>query len=55
MIALINRRASDHGLTNVHAILGTADDPRLPSGLEAVLVVDTYPQLHDPGRGASHS
>lgn len=48
MIALINRRAADRGLRNVKTVLGAADDPRLPGGIEAVLVVDTYPALHDP-------
>jgi hypothetical protein len=36
------------GLTNVKTILGTATDPGLPSGLHAVLMVDTYPQVADP-------
>ena len=50
MIDSIRRRAADQGLTNVETVLGTTDDPRLPPGLDAVLIVDTYPQVRDPIR-----
>jgi predicted methyltransferase len=48
MIDAIKRRIKADGLTNVHIILGAPDDPRLPPGLHAVLLIDTYPQLPDP-------
>ena len=48
MIDAITRRVASEGLTNVRTILGTDTDPRLPPGLRAVLMVDTYPQLPDP-------
>jgi predicted methyltransferase len=48
MIDAINRRMKAEGQLNVRTILGTLDDPRLPGGLQAVLIVDTYPQLPDP-------
>lgn len=48
MIESIKRRVLQHGLANVQTILGTPEDPRLPLGLQAVLMVDTYPQLRDP-------
>jgi len=48
MIDSIDRRVAREGLTNVRTILGTPDDPRLPENLQAVLMVDTYPQLRDP-------
>jgi len=48
MIESIQRRVAREGLGNVEAILGTPLDPRLPPGLDAVLMVDTYPQLDDP-------
>lgn len=44
----LGRRVREEGLTNVEPILGTPTDPRLPGGLHAVLIVDTYPQLEDP-------
>jgi predicted methyltransferase len=50
MIESIRRRAADQGLTNVETVLGETDNPRLPSGLDAVLMVDTYPQVSDPIR-----
>jgi len=48
MIESIQRRVAREGLRNVDPILGTPLDPRLPTGLDAVLMVDTYPQLDDP-------
>ena len=48
MIAAIERRVEREGLTNIDTVLGTPSDPRLPGGLDAVLVVDTYPQFDDP-------
>jgi ubiquinone/menaquinone biosynthesis C-methylase UbiE len=48
MLDSIARRVSDQRLTSVRMTLGTFDDPRLPSGLHAALMVDTYPQLREP-------
>jgi predicted methyltransferase len=49
MIDSITRRAADQGLTSrVETILGSLDDPKLPPALNAVLIVDTYPQLAEP-------
>ncbi len=48
MIDSIQRRVAREGLENVRTCLGTAADPRLPAGLDAVLMVDTYPQSPDP-------
>lgn len=48
MIESINLRVANQRLTNVETILGTEDDPRLPPNLDAVLVVDTYPQFDYP-------
>jgi predicted methyltransferase len=48
MIVSINRKMKNEGLTNVRAILGTPAEPALPSGLNAILLVDTYPQLVEP-------
>ncbi|MCC7008643.1 MAG: class I SAM-dependent methyltransferase [Acidobacteria bacterium] len=48
MIDSIQRRVSEgEGLRNVTTVLGTMDDPRLPTGLDAVLMVDTYSQLRN--------
>lgn len=48
MIESISRRVSREALTNVRTILGAADDPKLPAGLDAVLIVGTYPEIADP-------
>jgi ubiquinone/menaquinone biosynthesis C-methylase UbiE len=48
MIELIERRVAREGWKNVQTKLGTATDPRLPEGLNAVLMVDTYPQIREP-------
>src|SRR5215471_4755211 len=40
MIEAIQRRVARENLANVIAVLGTATDPHLPSGLDAVLIVD---------------
>ena len=48
MIESISRRVNRQGLNNVRTILGTADDPRLPAALDAVLIVGTYPEISDP-------
>lgn len=49
MLDAIRRRIDREGLTNVVPTLGMPDDPRLPGGLDAVLMVDTFTQLSDPG------
>jgi predicted methyltransferase len=48
MIDSIQRRVAREGLVNVRTCLGTPADPRLPGSLDAVLMVDTYPQIRDP-------
>ncbi len=48
MIDSIARRVQRENLGNVETKLGTTTDPRLPGDLDAVLIVDTYPQLDDP-------
>lgn len=49
MIEAIDRRVQREGLRNVRTILGTEDDPRLPSGsLDAVLIVDAYHEIGKP-------
>ncbi len=48
MIEAIKRRVASLNLKNVQPILGTPEDPRLTTDLNAVLIVDTFPQLPDP-------
>ncbi|MDP7692950.1 MAG: methyltransferase domain-containing protein [Vicinamibacterales bacterium] len=48
MYEAINNRVRREGLTNVEPVLGTAEDPMLPAGLDAVLMVDVYAELENP-------
>ncbi len=50
MIEAINRRMQHEGLSNVRTVMGTATDPRLPTGLDAVLIVNAYHEMDDPAR-----
>jgi ubiquinone/menaquinone biosynthesis C-methylase UbiE len=50
MIEATNRRAQQEGVTNVRTILGTPTDPRLPGGLDAVLIVDAYREMDEPSK-----
>jgi len=48
MIEAVGRRVQREGLQNVRTVLGTATNPRLPPGVDAVLIVDTYHEMDDP-------
>ena len=48
MIESIDLRVSREGLLNVDTVLGTPNDPKLPADLDAVLIVETYPEMTDP-------
>jgi len=48
MLEAIRRRVTREGLTNVETRLGSGSQPNLPAGaLDAVLVVDVYPEVDD--------
>jgi predicted methyltransferase len=48
MLEAIRRRVAKEGLENVETRLGAGSDPNLPDGsLDAVLVVDVYPEVED--------
>jgi predicted methyltransferase len=48
MLEAIRRRVSREGLQNVQTVLGTGTNPNLPANaLEAILVVDVYPEVDD--------
>ena len=49
MIEAIERRVQREGLTNVRAVLGEGNDPRLPAGvLDAILIVDAFHEMAEP-------
>lgn len=47
MIDAISRRVQRENLRNVRTVLGTATDPRLPTGLDAVLVVNSFHEMDE--------
>ncbi len=54
MTESIERRVQREGLRNVETTLGTPTNPKLPGNLNAVLIVDTYPQLEEPVQILKH-
>ena len=48
MLEAIGYRVRREGLANVETKLGTPEDPMLPAGLDAVLIVDVYAEMADP-------
>jgi len=55
MIERLNERVRAEMLTNVTAILGAADDPKLPPGsVDLELMVDVYHELAAPQRMLQH-
>ena len=48
MLESIDFRVSREGLTNVQTVLGTTEDAKLPTGLDAILIVDVYGEVLDP-------
>ncbi len=48
-IAYINRRAEQGKIHNVHTVLGSADDPKLPAdSVDCVLMLKTYHEIAHP-------
>jgi ubiquinone/menaquinone biosynthesis C-methylase UbiE len=48
MIEAIRRRVQRENLTNVHTVLGTTKDSRLPHGLDAILINWAYSEMENP-------
>ena len=49
MIALLERRITAEGLTNVTTVLGGMDDPKLPAkSIDLAIMVDVYHELQEP-------
>lgn len=49
-IEKVNRRKERDKVEQVEAVLGESADPRLPDGLDIVLIVDTYHEFRDYDR-----
>jgi ubiquinone/menaquinone biosynthesis C-methylase UbiE len=49
MLERLRKNMDAHNLTNVQAVLGTEDDPKLPAGrMDLVLLVDVYHEFSQP-------
>jgi predicted methyltransferase len=48
MLEAIGRRMRNENLSNVKTVLGTANDPRLPIGLDAILISDAFHEMDEP-------
>ena len=48
MIDRIGRRVKQENLPWVRPVLGTANDPRLPQGIDAVVIVETFAEMELP-------
>ena len=45
MVQLIRRNVQRENLSNVRTVVGTATDPKLPPGIDAVVIVDAYREM----------
>jgi predicted methyltransferase len=48
MLLALERRFNREGLKNIRTVKGEASDPKLPAGIDAVLIVDAYHEMEDP-------
>jgi predicted methyltransferase len=48
MIDIIERRKVRESLRNVRTVLGTANDPHLPKGIDAALILDAFREMQIP-------
>jgi predicted methyltransferase len=50
MIEAIERRMKHEGIVQVRTVLGKPNDPKLPQGLDAALILNSYSEMDDPAR-----
>ena len=48
MLAFLEQKRDENGMTNVETVLGSIDNPNLSPGVDAVLMVDAYHELSHP-------
>jgi predicted methyltransferase len=48
MLEAIGRRMRNESLANVKTVLGMPNDPRLPIGIDAVLISDAFQEMDEP-------
>jgi SAM-dependent methyltransferase len=47
-LRMLKKNAEKAKLTNVETVLGTENDPKLPDGLDLILLVDVYHEFSEP-------
>jgi len=52
MLEVIGQRMQVENLLNVRRVLGSPSDPRLPKGLDAAIIVDSYHEMDDSSNPA---
>ncbi|HJZ71157.1 MAG TPA: methyltransferase domain-containing protein [Vicinamibacterales bacterium] len=48
MLEAIGRRMRNENVSNVKTVLGTTNDPRLPIGIDAILINDAFHEMDEP-------
>jgi SAM-dependent methyltransferase len=48
MLRMLRKNAEKAGVTNVETILGSESDPKLPGGIDLILLVDVYHEFSQP-------
>ncbi len=48
MVRYLGERATKEGLSNITAVQGDADDPKLPEPVDLAIMVDSYHHIADP-------
>ena len=49
MLEAIGRRMRNENVANVKTVLGTPSDPRLPIGIDTILISDAFHEMDEPG------
>jgi len=48
LLGHVNETAMEQNLTNIQTVLASEQDPRIPDGVDLVLICDTLHQIGDP-------
>jgi len=49
LLKIIDRRAKDAGVTNIHTVLAAADDPKLPEPVDLIFICDALHHIANQG------
>src|SRR5579862_7909531 len=55
MLDKLEQNMKEHHISNVHAVLGKIDDPKLPAAsVDLILLVDVYHEFSEPEKMLDH-